>query len=262
MIHRYLTIFCQSCGHQFVVAERCGNRFCEVCGHHRRNRMVRHITAMLKNVVTTRNLRLRFITFTLPSQSDPRSQYKSLVKSFRKLRQRKWWKSNVEGGLSFFEVTFNETKGWHVHLHIIALSKYLPQKKLSRQFEACGGGPICDIRLISSKSVVGYVTKYTLKTAMPEDLQLTASKALAGSRLYQPFGDFHGLALVTKPAPPICSHCGGFNFAIQFDSEMLSHAVDRISVDMPEVLTNESPPRHYVDNQTVLDIGSREYQRF
>lgn len=260
MKHRYLTIYCTHCGKSFNVPERCGNRFCEVCSGARRRRMINHITEIMARVRTSKQSKLRLVTFTMPSSDDPRRQYKDLVASFRRLRQRVWWKRRVNGGLSFFEVTHNAKAGWHVHLHIIALSKWLPQKELSAQFVKCGGGPICDVRLMYNKNVAGYVTKYALKTTLPEDLQVKASKALAGSRLYQPFGKFHNMAIITKPKPSSCGSCGCSEFMVVLPGMSLFEALNKFPDAFPPVIRSTIVPNQAEADQLQLDVGKREHQ--
>jgi hypothetical protein len=52
------------------------------------------------------------------------SEIKRLMKSFSKLRQQKFWKSNVAAGVAMVEVT-NIGNGWHPHLHCVLDCRWL-----------------------------------------------------------------------------------------------------------------------------------------
>lgn len=60
-----------------------------------------------------------------------------------------------------------ETKEWHPHLHIVLDSDYIPQEKLSKEWQACTGtSSIVDIRAVrSTKAVAEYVSRYCARPA-------------------------------------------------------------------------------------------------
>jgi hypothetical protein len=230
MEHQFITVTCLHCGARFIVAKRCGNRFCADCNGSRRSRIRRHVSSIIEHVQLYPAYRFRFITLTIRSEPDLRSQYLALVAAFRRLRQRSWWRRNVTGGVSFAEVTFNQEHGWHCHLHLIVKSRFLPQATLSAHWQDCSGSSVVDIRLIFSRQIAGYVTKYATKSDLPEHLQLDASRALAGSRLFQPFGSWHGIANAVRPGPQPCKCCGATDWSVQLLHETLDAMILRSTV--------------------------------
>ena len=73
------------------------------------------------------------------------AKYRSeLTSNFHRLRERRIWKSHVDGGMWFFEVTVDVVDDEHVklnpHLHIILLcSKKFPVSKINRYLNSSTG---------------------------------------------------------------------------------------------------------------------------
>lgn len=104
----------------------------------------------------------------------------------------------------FIEVKLSKAQQWHVHAHIIADAKYLPQHELSREWLAVtGDSPIVDIRLIkNAEAAASYVAKYGSK-AFDSGLLNSPRRladvilALKGSRLCTTFGEWRGKKLTS-----------------------------------------------------------------
>lgn len=81
--------------------------------------------------------RRKFITLTIPNvEYLSADDLKGLIASFRRLRQRKYFKSVCRGGLYKIEVTNQgKGKGWHPHLHLLADAGFISSFHLS--FEWC-----------------------------------------------------------------------------------------------------------------------------
>lgn len=150
---------------------------------------------------------LRLVTLTVRTQAlDLKPAIMKLYASFRRLRQRSYWKEHVNGGLALCEVKWNEAaKRWHPHLHVLADGQYMPHAALSAEWlAATGDSPIVDIRLIRSKShVLNYVTKYITKPADDgvyddEDRLAEAIKALKSVRLIIAFGTYKDARLLAS----------------------------------------------------------------
>jgi len=205
--HEYTRLICGHCGNVINVPVYCGNRFCPECGKHR-NKKIRY---KLQTFLKTRHLRssdsFKMLTLSVISASDLSAQFDHLIKSFRRLRQRAFWKKHVRGGCSICEVTYSD-KGWHAHLHIIIESAYIPHAKLLDHWRQCSGGTGCHIKRIPVNAIVSYVTKYVTKTTLPEDLQDSASTALKSKRMFQPFGEWHNGINAVKPPIAVCGSCG------------------------------------------------------
>lgn len=149
---------------------------------------------------------VKFLTLTVPNISDPSEMLDSLIAGFRRLRQRRWFRAKCRGGLTFVEVT-GKPGDWHVHLHAIIVSRYLPVWRIARDWSFVSPGKIVHITRIPPRVAAGYVTKYSLKTVLPLDDQLAVSDALKGRRLFQPFGDLSSISSSIRVPPAVCSVC-------------------------------------------------------
>jgi hypothetical protein len=151
-----------------------------------------------------------------------------LIDSFRKLRQRKYWKNAVDGGAYVVEIT-KGWKGWHVHIHALIVSYYIPSNVLSDLWYQCSPGFIVKIKLVKHNHCAGYLTKYLSKGAVPMEEQEVASASLKGSRLFQPFGSWQGIYNSLPKPKPVCPVCGKRDFHIM---ELLHTYADCNSPDI------------------------------
>ena len=207
--HKYIRLYCGNCDchHWIDVPLKCGDRFCTVCQRKRQMDVRRRIKHLIKTVKLLQYQRIRMLTLTVPNSEVLTDQVDHLIKSFRKFRNRKYFKQAVNGGLYVIEVKRGE-KGWHAHLHIILQSDFLLAERLKKMWKSCSGGRSLHIALIPLKMLIHYVTKYITKSS-DEELDETASKVLRGRRLFQPFGDWHGIAFSCPPEKyiPVCPCC-------------------------------------------------------
>lgn len=133
----------------------------------------------------------------------------SIQRSFRKLRQRKSWKKRVVGGAFVIEITKPGSK-WHAHIHAVIAGCYFPFKELLNEWENVSTGRGVYIQMIPPGAIVPYLTKYITKPAgsINDFDQYVVSDTLRGSRLFQPFGTWHGYAKDFKKVHPACRECG------------------------------------------------------
>ena len=211
-LHRYVNcgsscrVFLQGrIGDQFafrVVAFGCRNRFCPRCARNRSNLIGRNVRRYLHGS----DGNLKFVTITLRhNKTGLRDQLRRLTSCFNNLKRRDWWKSHVKGGMMFTEVKLSKANQWHVHAHIIADAKFMPQRELSNEWLAVtGDSPIVDVRLIkNAEAAASYVAKYGSK-AFDAGLLNSPKRlaevmiALKGSRLCTTFGVWRG-AKLTSP---------------------------------------------------------------
>lgn len=221
--HEYRRFFCTRCGKYFDCPVSCGNRFCKICSAGRRGRLIRKLNYIVTQVPTKQNYKIRFLTLTIPNQSNIRDGHSILVKSFRRLRQRSFWKKRVDGGAFVIEATGRPGK-WHVHLHIILYCKYIPCRMISKYWSKVSPGRIIKIKNVPLSAVVNYLTKYVTKTEIPLEYQEQASEDLSGTRLFQPFGTWHSFCVNAPKLRYQCPNCGCDHFIwgelinIQFSS--------------------------------------------
>lgn len=205
--HTYTTIYCQSCGHSHAIPERCGRRFCAICSRSAATRTRRRLEWICDKMVKPKTHGWKFVTLTLVSSDDLSAMIDHLIASFRKLRNRRIWKDAVTGGVYVLEVTHG-TAGWHAHLHIIAMMRYVPQQWLSAVWKSISGSPILDIRAVKGRSPIGYVTHYLTTFDLPDNVVLIAEGAVHNRRLWSPFGVAHDLNLTYVPPLYPCPQCG------------------------------------------------------
>jgi len=184
-----------------VLSKSCHVKFCPYCTKSRSFLIKQNTAKWLKACNHP-----KFITLTLRhSEETLLEQLDHLYSAFRELRRLKLWKSKIIGGIWFFEIKFAKSGKWHPHIHLVADGEYIPQRKLSRNWEkVTWGSPICDIRSVKDpKKVADYVAKYATKPcslrylAMSQRIELY--EALKRRRLVGTFGTAHKAKLTSKP---------------------------------------------------------------
>lgn len=189
-----------------IACDRCHDRFCLPCANEKARLGSASVYARIKGKPH------RFLTLTLKTDGEPlATSLDRLLKAFRRLRQRQFWKRHVTGGLALLEIKWiPETLRWHPHLHVIAEGRYMEKRAIGREWYAVTGDSwIVDIRLIrDEKHAACYIAKYATKGY---DSSATATIALAreaiaamkGRRLVITFGSWRGWKLDdTEPDAP------------------------------------------------------------
>lgn len=211
--HSYLTVMCECCHSTFKVPVPCGDRFCEVCNA-RRQRIARSkMKSVLNSQVKIPGYVYRHITLSVSNCENLADGVKFLIESFRRLRQRAYWKQKVRAGVFTVEVT-GRPKSWHPHLHIIVHTKGISWDRLSKDWNHCSGGLSCYIQSTSPYVAVKYLTKYITKSSVSPGLRSHVSSGLKGCRLFQFFGSWHGESNKIKPDKYSCSDCGKQSFVV------------------------------------------------
>lgn len=170
---------CRSCGSCRVVFDRCERRWCPRCSarlSRERVEELQHWTATLKQpkhvVLTARN------TATLT-----RSRVRDFLKAIARIRRTKFAKKftphwcsiqprRVHGsypwtcGTWCLEVT-NESRGWHLHAHLLVESRYIDAVELSFQWAKQIGQDFAIVKVKDAreKDYLAEVTKYVVKSA-------------------------------------------------------------------------------------------------
>jgi hypothetical protein len=207
-LHNWLTLYCVDCGHNFVIPVPCKDRFCPICSKIRLSRIRRRLSALVKRQVQISPKSVRFLTLTISSTSDITSMVRTLQHSFRKLRQEKSWKKRVTGGASVIEITKGD-HGWHAHIHAIICGRYFPFGKLLDLWQKNSPGRGVYLKFIPDTAVVNYLTKYITKpdSSLDDDDIISVNNALFRTRLFQPFGNWHGWYREIKLTNAPCPNC-------------------------------------------------------
>jgi hypothetical protein len=206
--HRFIRIYCTNCGRSFDVPRPCKNRFCEICSR-TRNRKVKAKLRLIVGSLKKINLyKCRHMVLTVTNTADLEGTARHLIKSFRRLRQRTWFKSKVTGGAFVLEVT-GSPGNWHVHIHCILHCRFLDVYRLSEIWHECSEGRIVYVKNLPVKAIINYLCKYLSKNGAPEGHQLEVSKAFKGLRLFNTFGDWHSICKDLPKVPYCCPICDG-----------------------------------------------------
>lgn len=213
MYHDFITVHCGSCIGNWVVPVYCGNRFCHVCSGIRLSRVKRRIEWLVAHVQKPNGQRLKMVTLSIPNTGDLRQQVSSLIKSFRKLRSRAYWRKRVTGGAFVLEITGKEGS-WHAHIHCVCYANWLSWKEVQRIWAKVSSGLACYISDLPEGNAVRYLTKYLTKSQLPEDVQIDQSDALKGTRLFSPFGSWYKTNCTYVKPKPVCPCCGGTDLHI------------------------------------------------
>lgn len=215
---------CRSCGDLKRYHYRCSLRFCPRCNWRRsreRANVIQHWAVLVKQpkhiVLTRRN-----------SESIQRSLFRDTMKAFAKLRRQKEWKK-ASGGCVSMETT-NESKGWHVHLHVLVDARWIAGGILAKRWGELVGQDyaIVSVQDARAQEYLNEVTKYVVKAsemaAWPAEEIAQFIKSIRGVRFFAPFGSLYKLQrsikeqiAAEKPEAQPCP-CGCSDFT--FDSEI------------------------------------------
>lgn len=97
---------------------------------------------------------------------------------------------------------------WHCHIHALIEGSYFPVRAISKLWQAVSPGKIVWITRIPHNAAIRYLTKYLSKPTTPAQVTEEAGRALAGFRMFQPFGRWHGIRVVVPKHHHRCQHCG------------------------------------------------------
>ncbi len=205
-VHDYRSFTCASCGYTFQAPVACGNRFCDICSGPRRRKVKAKLNAIVSSLNLWAGCGIKLMTLTIPNSVNANEGAKILIRSFRRLRQRQWFRNRTRGGAWVIEVTGSPGK-WHVHLHVMLESRFLPHRVLSRLWGEVSPGVIVHIKAVPISAIIGYLTSYVAKSEVENQYQVRLSEDLKGLRLFQPFGTWHALSLKVKPVKYCCPKC-------------------------------------------------------
>lgn len=205
--HDYRILYCSHCGFALKVPIDCGFRFCPTCSKRQAFRVRNRLSWIFDNYRPEPGYMLKMVTLSTINCQDLDKGVKSLIHSFRRLRQRRVWKDHVSGGATIIEIK-GRPNSWHPHLHILCYSLRLPWRPLLQAWTAVSGGTACYIQNVDSTRARNYVTKYITKADVPPFLLDGLSKILVKYRLFQRFGDWHSLRIPKKLYDYPCSNCG------------------------------------------------------
>lgn len=224
---------------------RCRERLCPEC---QRVRAYKYQQAYEAFIVAAK--RPKMLTLTIATMDAPAGEaIDKLYRCFRLLRRREVWKAHCTGGYTVVEITPGQSGlGWHVHLHILMDSVYIPVRWLSEQWFAITGDSYrVDIR-VADKGTAKYVAKYATKQATPgEDGRdwWRLSDDMRGRRMAQSFGDAPALNLTVQEAKQDSTIIGTLEsilYAAQQGDQAAIDIIDQLR-DHYGSVPGEKPPK-------------------
>jgi hypothetical protein len=171
-----------------TIRSRCKHRQCPACRNYRGKQIADAITTM-----TSDWKHVKFLTLTRkPRDGSLHDIHKSLLHDFNRLRRTALWKACASRGVYTVEITRHPQRThWHVHLHCLLESKYIPQAALSDAWRhITGDSQIVHIRAAApsdSKYLAKYVSKCGGVSLEPWE-EWAFHNELSGSRLCGTFG--------------------------------------------------------------------------
>lgn len=184
---------CRSCREVKAFPYRCSMRFCPRCNWRiarRRADIIKHWTVLVpqpKHIVLTRR----------NASIIERPLLRHTMKSFGKLRRQKEWKK-CTGGCVSMEVT-NESRGWHIHLHVLADVRWMPAGILAQRWADLMEQDFAIVKVQDAREhqyrqeVAKYVVKASEMAKWPGVEIASFIGACKGVKFFAPFGSLYKL---------------------------------------------------------------------
>lgn len=189
----------------------CNHRLCPSClaGFQRRNR--KKLSRAIENRRLSTSEMRQLITLTIPKIDEPLQKTREVVNyAWTLFRKRKWFRETILAGGKSEEFTVTPT-GYHYHLHLLAITKYVFFAKLRTEWSECVQSAFSHFnipfstasdglvvanckRVYSLKNAIREVTKYITKTCSwsqcREDDVLQILRLKKFPRSFEMFGEF------------------------------------------------------------------------
>lgn len=234
---------CRGCSTVSKFYNRCEHKWCPLCAprlSRERKKMLevwsREVTQPKHVVLTARN-----------SNTISKPQVKFYVKALSRLRRTKF-ASNWRGGFYSIETT-NESKGWHIHFHLLIDATWIDQAELARQWARVINQDfaIVYVKDARGEAYLGEVCKYLVKGSVlakwsGEEIAAFV-EAFRGIRCFQPFGSLlrqrakvREILRTFMELKPACE-CGCSDFEILSPNELEEFMLHR------KVTFRQFPPK-------------------
>jgi len=149
--HEGRSTVCHVCGSGSWTISHCGRPLCLPCQGKKASRYYPIINKALIAGQTLMDRRLkdtniryeyRFVTVTIKSVPDGHLNraVRKASKAWQNLRRSVFWtvQCDVLGDIPRLEITYSQTEGWHVHIHSIVASKFMPAGELFNPLRSVG----------------------------------------------------------------------------------------------------------------------------
>lgn len=217
--HPYIDIYCLGCGAIHRVPQYCGNRFCPLCSAGKLHRIRTRLNSFYDILPTPPGQTMKMVTLTLKDRPVLHDMVSDLMKYWKYLQRRKWWRNLVSGGAYVLEVT-RPSQNWHAHLHILVHAKYIDVYELSPIWHKITGDSFIVYVNDVYSNPTWYLTKYLTKAHGDPNLKRHLqfmSDALKNRRMFQPFGAWFKAMPKYLKKPVLCPFCNGHEYISEFD---------------------------------------------
>jgi len=206
--HQFASFVCGGCGKVVTVPVYCGDRFCPICSRIQKLRVRNRLGWLLEKAEYPLGFNLSFLTLTIQNQSELKPMIKHLLKSFRRLRSRAFWREKVDGGAFVIEIT-GHPGNWHAHIHALLVARYFPHPQLLKLWRICAKVPAgAYIKRLPRETNGNYMTKYLTKPSEFDSNNLARNDGLKGTRLFAAFGSWYALNRQYVKPVYTCKNCG------------------------------------------------------
>jgi hypothetical protein len=178
---------------------------------------------------------LKHVVLTVKSGPVLQETVDHLVNSFRKLRQRSWWKKHVTGGAYVIEITRSDA-GWHPHIHAVVQSWFMPYNAFKKAWDSVSGAWGVSVCERPGYVIANYLTDYITKLPKDTTDSKSMSDALQNRRLFSPFGIWHSMKCPGFKVTFPCPKCGQTLWIPEsiLDRQFQSHGPPRYFAHLPE----------------------------
>ena len=224
---------CTGCGAATSLPYQCCLKFCPLCNW----RITRQRARLLKLWSQTIK-QPKHLVLTRPNLAIlTRSEIRHIQRAFAKIRRTKLF-AGTTGGCVSTEVT-NESRGWHLHLHILLDNRWLDAPAIARAWGKHFRRDFCIVKVKDCRNsdYLHEVSKYVVKPAQlttwtPDEIN-EFIRAVTGVRMHATFGTLFKLARqfraqihAERPQATPCA-CGCDRFVIETERDALLHEIAR-----------------------------------
>jgi hypothetical protein len=190
-------LICHSCGTPHYFDFHCNKRFCPCCAFQismERRKLLEACSGILRQP--------KHVVLTARNNKSLEAMMHVVLGGVRKLRRRDIF-AKVAGGWCGFEVS-NESRGWHVHAHMLVDVRWLDARELSKEWAECVGQDFAIVKVKDARerSYLAEVTKYTVKPSVflkwSQEERAEFVRVIKGKRLFFAFGHVGELAAKTR----------------------------------------------------------------
>lgn len=115
----------------------CGSRFCPSCVAKLSRRSRTELRSALENQKLFCGENYQFITLTMPNPGQPLLRSRSIIdRAWQLFRKRDYFKEKIRGGSKSEEFTVTEN-GYHYHIHLLCVTRFLAFERLRREWTEC-----------------------------------------------------------------------------------------------------------------------------